>query len=63
VQEESVNRVRPPRYIYQDGIIRPYRLKEAQSLLILEVVYFNNLGYNQARLHQNQLIGYTFTAM
>lgn len=33
VQEESVNRVRPPRRIYR--LVTPYRLKEAQCIAIL----------------------------
>lgn len=33
VQEESVNRVRPPRRIYR--LITPYRFKEAQCIMIL----------------------------
>jgi hypothetical protein len=38
VQEESVSRVRPPRCIYADKIIRPYILKEAQCVAILKVL-------------------------
>jgi hypothetical protein len=37
IQEESVDRVRPPRFIYQDKIIRPYSYKEAQGVNILKV--------------------------
>jgi hypothetical protein len=33
VQEESVNRVRPPRRIVR--LVAPYRLKEAQCVMIL----------------------------
>lgn len=39
MQEESVDRARPPRCIYQDRIIRPFKLKEAQIVLILKVFY------------------------
>lgn len=34
VQEESVNRVRPPRKIYR--LVTPYRLREAQCVMILK---------------------------
>ena len=34
VQEESVNRVRPPRKIYR--LVTPYRLREAQYIMILK---------------------------
>ncbi len=37
VQEESVSRVRPPRCIYDDKIIRPYCFKEAQCVSVLKV--------------------------
>ena len=36
VQEESLSRVRPPRCIYSDKIIRPLILKEAQCGAILK---------------------------
>lgn len=32
-----MNRVRPPRCLYKDSIIRPYKLKEAQGVFILKV--------------------------
>ena len=37
MQEESVSRVRPPRGIFPDKIIRPYILKEAQCGAVLKV--------------------------
>ena len=37
LQEEYIERVRPPRCIYKDGIINTYRLKEAQIISILKV--------------------------
>lgn len=36
-QEEAIVRNRPPRCIYEDGIVRPYRLEEAQGIHILKV--------------------------
>lgn len=43
MQEESVSRVRPPRCIYADKIIRPYILKEAQCVAILKVFFIFQL--------------------
>lgn len=37
LQEESVDRSRPPRPIYNDKIIRSYKLKEAQAVYIYKV--------------------------
>ncbi len=37
IQEESVDRLRPPRCIYQDKIIRPYSYKEARGVDIFKV--------------------------
>ncbi|VDQ13660.1 unnamed protein product [Trichobilharzia regenti] len=34
---QEVSRVRPPRYIRSDGIIRPYERREADGHLILRV--------------------------
>ncbi|CAF0704730.1 unnamed protein product [Brachionus calyciflorus] len=48
VQEESVERVRPPRSIYNDAVIRPYKFREAQAVLIyksLEKSIFLNDKY------------------
>jgi hypothetical protein len=39
INEESVERFRPPRCIYQDRIIRPYKQKEAQIVFILKVIF------------------------
>ncbi|RNA17061.1 vacuolar sorting-associated 13A [Brachionus plicatilis] len=38
VQEESINRSRPPRAIYGDRIIRPYQIKEAQAVFIYKTM-------------------------
>lgn len=36
IQEESVDRARPPRAIYSDRIVRPYRIREAHAIFLLK---------------------------
>lgn len=38
IQEESIYRVRPPRVIYSDRIVKPFRFREAKSMSILKGV-------------------------
>ena len=40
MQEESVDRARPPRAIYFDRIIKPYKLKEAHAMFMIRVWMF-----------------------